>query len=139
MADDVGGDDDVPHATLPPDYTPEMLEAFKHDVRMWLEMDNTLRVLQKTMQERRSEKRALTSRVLAFMSLYKIDDLNTPVGRLRYSTTRVKVPLSRQVILDRIAGYYQSDVIAAQQLRVAVFGDRDHAEHMSIRRVAWKP
>jgi hypothetical protein len=58
---------------------------------------------------------------------------------LRYTTARVKVPLSRQEILDRIATYYQSDVIAAQQLRAAVFGTRDHSERMSIRRIARTP
>jgi len=133
------GDESHSPFSLPPTYTPEMLESFKHDVRMWLELDNTIRLLQKAMQERRAEKRALTSRVLDFMSVYKIDDLNTPVGRLRYTTARVKVPLSRQQILDRIATYYHNDVIAAQQLRAAVFGTRDHADRMSIRRVARTP
>jgi hypothetical protein len=123
----------------PPEYTPDMMESFKYDVRMWLEIDNAVRVLQKTMQERRNEKRALASRILSFMGRYKIDDLNTPVGRLRSSTARVKVPLSHQEILARIASYHESDVIAAQQLRAALFGSCEHTERTSIRRIAWRP
>jgi hypothetical protein len=122
-----------------PAYTPAMLEAFKHDVRAWLEMDNTLRVLQQNLRERRAEKRVLTQRVLEFMRRYKIDDLNTPIGRLRFQVSRVKAPLSQQEILDRIANYYQNDVIALQQLRTAVFGNRPVADRTSIRRIPWRP
>lgn len=123
---------------LPPAYTPESLESFKHDVRTWLEMDNTLRALQRNLRERRAEKRVLSQRILEFMRRYKIDDLNTPIGRLRFQVSRVKPPLSQQEILDRIANYYQNDVIALQQLRTAVFGNRPVADKTSIRRIPWK-
>lgn len=125
-------------AVLDANYTPEMLESFKHDVRMWIEMDNTLRMLQSNIRERRNEKRILTSRILDFMKEHKIDDLNTPVGRLRFQVRRVKAPLSQQEVLRRISEYYQNDVVALQQLRTAVFTNRDSSDKACIRRLPWK-
>lgn len=130
-----GGDPEDPFA---PQYTPEMLDAFRRDVRMWIEMDNTLRILQESIRERRKEKRLLTARILRFMQEHKIDDLNTPVGRLRFQVRRVKAPLSQQEILDRISDYYKNDVLACQQLRAAVFGNRSTADKASIRRIPWR-
>ena len=72
------------------------------------------------------------------MQQHKIDDLNTPIGRLRYQVRRVKAPLSQQEIVKRIGDYYKNDVIASQQLRAAVFGRRDMADKASIRRLPWK-
>lgn len=115
-----------------------MLESFKHDVRMWIEMDNTIRLLQENIRLRRNEKQILTSRILDFMKHHKIDDLNTPVGSLRLQVRRVRAPLSQQEILTRISDYYKNDVIASQQLRTAVFGNRNVSDKASIRRLPWR-
>jgi hypothetical protein len=134
--------------TTPPDseyygdgggYTVEMLEAFKTDVRAWLETDTALRVLQAGLRQRRAEQRVLAQRVLEFMRRHKIDDLNTPVGRLRFQVTRVRPPLTHSDIIGRISTYYQNDMIAAQQLRTAVFGNRTRVDRTSIRRIAAQP
>lgn len=124
------------HPDLPPEYTPDMLEAFKHDVRIWLELDTSIRVLQANLRERRAEKTLLTQRMLEFMRRYQIDDLNTPMGRLRFQVSKVKAPLSQRSIVDRITRYYSDDVVASQQLRAAVFGNREVSSRASIRRIA---
>ena len=56
------------------------LESFKNDVRMWMELDNSIRRLQAAIKERREAKKIINARILDFMSKYKIDDLNTREG-----------------------------------------------------------
>jgi hypothetical protein len=123
-------DRDVPH---PPD--DRELEAFKADVRIWLEVDTSIRQLREAARERREAKRALTSRILAFMTKHNIEDLSTRSGRLRAQVAYVRSPLSHQVIRSRIDNLYASDAAAAQQLSGILFGNRERSERTSLRRL----
>lgn len=120
------------------EYTPEMLDMFKQDVRRWLDIDNAIKVLQDNLKDRRKEKTALTSRIMDFMKRHNIDDLNTPMGRLRFQVRKVKAPLSQQEIQRRINDYYKDDAMSSQQVRAAVFGQRALCNRASIRRLPWK-
>ena len=119
-----------------PSVTTTEMDAFKQDIRMWLEMDATLRALQANVRQRRLEHRLLTQRILAFMAQHGIDDLNTPMGRLRFHVTYVKPPISQHTLLQRITEFFQNDVISAQQIRTALLGSRDRTERTSLRRIA---
>lgn len=111
------------------------LDAFKADVRTWLETDNSIRLLQASLRERRDAKRALTERILSFMSRYNIEDLSTRDGRLRFQVSYVRAPLSQQAIRARITDFFATDAIAAQELSSAVFGNRERNQRTWLRRV----
>jgi hypothetical protein len=111
------------------------LEAFKADVRTWLEVDTSIRQLHNAMRERRDAKRALTSRILLFMAEHNIEDLSTRSGRLRAQVAYVRAPLSQQVIRERIDSFYASDAAVAQQLSGVLLGNRERCERTSLRRV----
>ena len=116
----------------------EALDAFKADVRTWLELDNTIRPMQAGVRERRNAKRSLTTRVLDFMSRYNIEDLSTRDGRLRFQVSYVRAPLSHGAIRTRIESYYSApgrDVAAGLELSGAVFGNRERCERTSLRRL----
>jgi hypothetical protein len=119
-------------STTQPVTTTEM-DAFKQDIRMWFEMDATLRDLRASLRQRRLEHRLLTQRVLAFMAEHGIEYLNTPMGRLRFHVAYIKPPVSQQVLMQRITDFFQNDVIAAQQIRTALLGSRDRTERASLR------
>jgi hypothetical protein len=110
----------------------EELEGLKHDVRTWLEMDNTIRALQATLRERKEAKRALTSRILAFMASRNVDDLATRQGdRLTFRVSYVRAPLTHQAIRTRLLG---SNALNTQQVD-EVFGNRERNERTTLRRI----
>lgn len=114
----------------------EELDAFKSDVRTWIEVDNSIRMLQEAARERRAAKRALSARVLGFMSRFNIEDLNTRDGsRLRFQVRFVRSPLSHGAIKDRIDRFCAGDADAAGRIHGAVFGDRERTERSSLRRL----
>ena len=113
-----------------------LLDAFKSDVRTWLELDNTVRRLQAALKERRAAKKQLTDRILGFMSRYNIEDLNTREGRLRYQVAVVKAPVTQVGIRDRISNYFSANMPMAQALTQAIFGNRERAERASLRRLS---
>jgi hypothetical protein len=120
----VGGPDD------------EALDAFKCDVRTWLEVDTSIRTLQESIRERRQAKHLLTARILSFMAEYNIEDLATRNGRLRFQVSYVRAPLSHKAIRARIADYFAANEPAAIEIDTVVFGNRERAERTSLRRVS---
>ena len=111
------------------------LDEFKRDVRTWIELDDSIRVLQRGVKDRRDEKKMLTARIIDFMDKHDIEDLNTKNGRIRYKMTYVKSPLSHNHMKDRISAYFSSDSDVANELTTVVFGSRERAEKSCLRRM----
>lgn len=81
----------------------QVLDDFKNQVRLWIEIDNSITKLRAAMRERNVVKKQLTENILKFMARYNIEDLNTKDGsRLRYKVTQVKQTLTAKMIKDRL-------------------------------------
>ena len=113
--------------------TSAALEEFKNHVRLWLELDNSIRLLQQLARERRTYKKQLTEKIVTFMTRHNIDDLNTKEGRLVSKTSYVKRPLSQTTIRQRMESALTSEVPSEKCMAItsAVFS-RDRAERTSL-------
>lgn len=99
-----GGDSTAVQAMELPDNA--VLEEFKQQVRMWIELDNQVQKLQQAIKERKQVKNQLTEKILRFMGRYNIEDLNTKEGKLRYRATPVKTTVSKTEIKRRLVEHY---------------------------------
>jgi len=104
-----------------------VLEEFKQQVRMWIEIDNQVQKLQTAMRERKQMKKQLTEKILKFMGRYNIEDLNTKDGKLRYRTTNVKPTVSKAEIKKRLVENY-GKVQNIEELTDLVFKAQDSEE-----------
>lgn len=86
------------------------LDEFKNHVRMWMEVDKSLKQLQALQKERRAFKTQLTEKIIAFMATHNIDDLATSTGRLVYVQRMVRTRLSTKTIRDRIEEVFGREV-----------------------------
>ena len=115
-------------------------DRFKADVRTWIEIDTSIRKLGEALRERRTAKRELTKRVLAFMAEQNIDELTTRSGRLRAQVSYVRAPISQQVLRERIEALYPStgpnaDADAAANVQKMLLGNREWQERTSLKRL----
>ena len=113
--------------------SPQELEDFKTCVRAWLEMDANIKKLQALVKERGVMKRELSTKIVAFMSRYNIEDLNTKEGKLRYKVTQVKAPLSQTQIKAKIETMYQPGM-PISELTEKIFEARETRDKHSLRR-----
>jgi hypothetical protein len=111
------------------------LDEFKSDVRTWIELDDSIKMLQTSIKERKYAKKHLTNRIIEFMDHHDIEDLNTRSGRIRHKTTYVRAPLSQNTIKTRIESFFNADEKVATDLLATVF-NRDRSEKHSLRRIA---
>lgn len=115
------------------------LEEFKHQVKLWMELDNQIKKMQQSIKEKRGVQKVLTDRILAFMSRYNIEDLNTKDGKLRYKVSRVKpATVKKASIKDKLLNYFEHDRETGEKVVQAIFAEEEEAnkvEKVSLRRL----
>lgn len=111
------------------------MEDFTSSVAQWLKTDTEISRLKTALRERRVAKQRLTERILAFMTRFSIDDLDTLECRLSCRVRQVQIPLHQRVIHQRIAGLYADDPVTARSIADTVF-NRERVEKISLRRGA---
>jgi hypothetical protein len=111
------------------------LDEFKSDVRTWIELDDSIKMLQISIKERKCAKTHLTNRIIEFMNRHDIEDLNTRSGRIRHKTSYVRTPLSQNTIKTRIESFFSSDDKTTTDLLAMVF-NRERNEKHSLRRLS---
>jgi len=113
-----------------------MLDEFKHQVKMWMELDNQLKKLAQIMKEKRDVQKALTQKILAFMTRFNIEDLNTKEGKLRYKVVRSKPALREKTIKQKLEEYFhQHDPSLGERVMSTVFQEKPVVEKVALRRL----
>jgi hypothetical protein len=97
------------------------LEEFKHQVKLWMEIDNQIKSATAIVKDKKKVQSVLTEKILAFMTRYNIEDLNTRDGKLRYKVTRLKPSVRQKQIKDRIGDCFKDDPETAERVMKEVF------------------
>lgn len=130
--DEVGGSRAVTPMELPDN---AVLEEFKNQVRLWIEIDNQISKLQQAVRERNVVKKQLTEKILRFMGKYNIEDLNTKDGsKLRYRVSTVKPVVSKADIKKRLLENY-GKAQNLEQLTEILFSNQEQVQRVSLRRM----
>lgn len=112
----------------------EELEQFRGYVKNYIEIDNDIKKLRAAIKDRNSVKKEISTYILAFMSKFNIEDLNTKYGKIRYHITQVKKPLNEKLIKNRLLENY-SPGIAPEDLSKKIFDNRQMSEKHTLKRV----
>lgn len=114
------------------------LEEFKHQVKLWMEIDNQVKKLAQITKEKKAVQKQLTDKILGFMSKFNIEDLNTKEGKLRYKVTLSKPTVKKTNIKEKLLNFFEHDPATAKKVVDAVFEegtDENKVEKVSLRRL----
>ena len=108
-------------------------EQLKSNVKMYLDMDDQIKALNKAIAERRKKKNELSEEILGTMKKFEIDNMNTKNGKLIYSTTKSSKPLNKTNLITGLNLYFQ-DEDKAKNVSKIVLDHRDKVEKVKLRR-----
>lgn len=108
-------------------------EQLKSNVKMYLDMDDQIKALNKAIVERRKKKNELSEEILGTMKKFEIDNMNTKNGKLIYSTTKSTKPLNKSNLITGLNLYFQ-DEDKAKNVSKIVLDNRDKVEKVKLRR-----
>ena len=82
-------------------------DALINNIKTWIGLDNEIKLLQKEIKNRREQKKLLTTELVDVMKNNDIDCWNTGEGKLIYSKTKTKAPLSKKHLLNSLLKFFK--------------------------------
>ena len=115
----------------------EEFVEFKINVKEWLTLDDDIITLQKAIKDRKTKKNDLTPKILDFMNRFKINDLNTINGKLKFTKSLQTKPLNKQFLISRLGDFFK-DFTKGEKAASFILENRDKEEKLKLRRVVNK-
>ena len=84
-------------------------EAIIKDIKKWVELDRDILELQRTIKEKRAMKKALTGGIVDVMRSNDIDIFNTKDGKIVYTQTKQKAPITKKHLLSCLDVLFESN------------------------------
>jgi hypothetical protein len=133
----MGPDDEDEDLEEEIDIPEEEFADFKDKVKEWLMIDDDILTLQKAIKDRKTKKVELTSFILDFMSNYKINDLNTNNGTIKYAKSMYTKPLNKTFLISKLGDFFK-DLNKGEKVASFILNNRDKEEKCRLRRVIKK-
>jgi hypothetical protein len=120
-------------ATEEPKAAPETKAQLVQYIKSWIEVDNSMRNLQKEMKALKDNKKTLTDALVNVMKSNEIDVFDINDGKLVYAKTKVKAPINKTTLFAALMQHYK-DEDAAKKLSEFIMDSRQEKIKESIRR-----
>jgi len=113
----------------------ETKEQLIGHIRRWIEVDNRIADLQQQIKQCREEKKNMSGTLVEVMKNNEIDCFDINDGKLLYSKSRVKKPLSKKALLTSLSNYFGEDNNEmASDVGQFILENREETVKESIRR-----
>jgi hypothetical protein len=93
-----------------------------------------MRVLQKELAKRRTEKKTVSTKLSEIMRTNEIGGFDLNDGKLTYTRKSVKKSLTKKVLTDVLSKYFNGDVLKATEMNEFIMENREETIRESIVR-----
>ena len=129
----ISDDNEIDDNTVFSDDNEEFIQ-FKSSVKEWLTLDDDIITLQKAIKERKVKKTELTTTILDFMNRFKINDLNTQEGKIKFTKSLYTKPLNKQFLITKLGNFFK-DFKKGERAASFILENRDKEEKFKLRRI----
>tara|TARA_Y100000992_G_C21270227_1_gene496290 strand:- start:2695 stop:3042 length:348 start_codon:yes stop_codon:yes gene_type:complete len=104
-------------------------------IKKWIKLDNEYKQLSSELSKRRKLKKELNSTLIDIMKKNDIDNIDTKDGTsIIYSSKIVKKPITKKLLSDILAKFYNNDLDKASQLNDFILDNRESEIKETITR-----
>lgn len=107
-------------------------------IKRWIQLDNEIKKTQEELKARKDERKQHTLRLVDIMKSNEIDCFDINNGKLLYTKTKVKAPLSKGQLMQALANYYNNDEEQVRELGDHLMAARQEKITETIRRKSSK-
>ena len=109
-------------------------EKLQKEVRLYIEMDDKIKALNKAAKDYRKSKDDLSASILETMKKFEINDMNIKSGKLTYNERKTKKPLNKKNLLSGLTLYFREDVDKAKDCQEFVLENREDVVKTNLKR-----
>ena len=109
-------------------------EQLVSHVKGWIQVDNEIAELQKAIKLLREEKKNLSTKLVEVMKTNEIDCFDVNDGKLVYSKSTYKKPISKKLLYDSLKKYFKDKTDVIEDLNDHILNSREETLKESIKR-----
>ena len=81
-----------------------------------------------------TNKTELTTKIMEYMDKFKINDLNTDNGKLKFTKSSYTKPLNKEYLVSKLGDFFK-DFAKGEKAALFILNNRDKQEKFKLRRV----
>ena len=103
-------------------------------IKDWITTDNEIRELNKQAKQRKDKLKKVSHNLINTMKENEIDEFNVKDGKIMYSKTNVKKPITKKNLMSILSKYYKGDISQAIEMNNFILENREEVVKESIKR-----
>jgi hypothetical protein len=103
-------------------------------IKDWITTDNEIRELNKQAKQRKDKLKKVSENLINTMKENEIDEFNVKDGKIMYSKTSVKKPITKKNLMSILSKYYKGDISQAVEVNNFILENREEVVKETIKR-----
>jgi hypothetical protein len=103
-------------------------------IKDWVQADNDIRLLNKELRNRKDGLKKISQNLMKTMQENQIDEFALKEGKLVYSKTNIKKPITKKNLMTILSKYYNGDISQAIEMNKYIMDNREEVVKETIKR-----
>jgi len=103
-------------------------------IKDWISVDNDIRNINKELRIRKEKLKNISQNLMKTMKENEIDEFDIKGGKLMYSKTNVKKPITKKNLVTILSKYYNGDISQALEMNKFIMDNREDVVKETIKR-----
>jgi hypothetical protein len=107
-------------------------------IKEWITIDNDIRNINKELRTRKEKLKKTSQLLMKTMKDNEIDEFDIKGGKLVFSQTTVKKPITKKNLVTILSKYYEGDISQALEMNKYIMDNREDVVKETIKRTIHK-
>lgn len=103
-------------------------------IKEWITIDNDIRNINKELRTRKEKLKKTSQLLMKTMKDNEIDEFDIKGGKLVFSQTTVKKPITKKNLVTILSKYYEGDISQALEMNKYIMDNREDVVKETIKR-----
>jgi hypothetical protein len=103
-------------------------------IKEWITIDNDIRNINKELRSRKDKLKKISQSLMKTMKDNEIDEFDIKGGKLIFSQTMVKKPITKKNLITILSKYYEGDISQAIEMNKFIMDNREDMVKETIKR-----
>ena len=103
-------------------------------IKDWMSIDNDIRNINKELRTRKENLKKVSQNLMKTMKENEIDEFDIKGGKLMYSKTNIKKPITKKNLVSILSKYYNGDISQALEMNNFIMNNREESVKETLKR-----
>jgi len=103
-------------------------------IKEWITIDNDIRNINKEIRIRKEKLKKISQSLMKTMKENEIDEFDIKGGKLIFSQTTMKKPITKKNLVTILSKYYEGDISQALEMNKFIMDNREDVVKETIKR-----